>query len=93
MTAYMIVSTHGVSVGVGMVGAHPQCEWLLGWLRDHVTRDQRLQRGAGEAAGTLAALVREQWPDRPFFVEVPRKDQLGKIRVEGTGEPLGMRPN
>lgn len=94
MTAYQIVTYGKVTVGVGMVSGHPQTEYLFGWLRDLVVRDTRLHGGAGAAAGTLAALVRETWPHRPFFVEVPRKDQLGSVRVTDDGDPVSTnRPN
>lgn len=88
MTAFQVVETHGVTVGVEMRGAHPQTEYLFGWLRDHLVRDIRCQRAAGETAGTLAALVREQWPGRAFFVDVPRKDRLGRVRIEDDGQPV-----
>lgn len=87
MTVYQSVKHGGASVGIGMVGSHPQCEWLLGWLKDHLVRDPRLKRSAIEAAQVLAGLVAQQWPDRPFYVEVERKDRLGVVRVEEFAVP------
>lgn len=93
---YQIARWQGATLGVEMRGPHPQAEWLIGWLKDHLTRDPRLARGAGEAAGTLYALARDAWPHQAVLVEVARRDGLGAVRIEhlpDASEPSGPRPH
>lgn len=92
MTVYHVVRHGSVALGIGLVGSHPDAIWLLGWLKDHLVRDPRLKRSATEAAAILAGLVREQWPGRPFFLEIGRVDGHGLVRVEHQSEPAVPNP-
>lgn len=90
MTSFWVVRFGAYSMGIEISGSQPDAPYFHNWLSEQVAAG-KLVGNSQEQAQRLAALVRDRWAGRAFWVEVMRADRLGSARIEYAPPPAPVK--